>query len=71
MAAGMQLLGLPIHWAVLGVVVTAATVPALGQPAPANIGITEPSIATSLPQNGGEVCGLEGLDVLHQCLWNL
>ncbi len=52
MAAGMQLLGLPIHWAVLGVVVTAATVPAWGQPAPGAIGITEPSIATSLPQNG-------------------
>ena len=51
MAAGMKLLGLPIHWAVLGVV-TAATLPARGQPAPADIGITEPSIATSLPQNG-------------------
>ncbi|MGA8963048.1 MAG: hypothetical protein WB525_01030, partial [Pseudolabrys sp.] len=48
----MQLLGLPIHWAVLGIVVTTATVPARGQPAPSDIGITEPSIATSLPQNG-------------------
>lgn len=52
MAAGMKLLGLPNHWAVLGVVVVAGALPAHSQQVPSDIGITEPSIATSLPQNG-------------------
>src|SRR5271169_7186279 len=48
----MQLTEPPIYCAVLGVLAVITAVPAQGQQAPSNIGITEPSIATSLPQNG-------------------
>ncbi len=48
----MQLRDLPIHCAMLGVVTILAAAPVRGQQAPSDIGITEPSIATSLPQNG-------------------
>src|SRR5262245_7683347 len=50
-AAGMGLHGLLTHGAVLGVVVLAATPSARGQQTTDSIGITEPSIATSFPQN--------------------
>ncbi len=48
----MQLTELPIHCAVLGVLAVIAATPVRSQQAPSDIGITEPSIATSLPQNG-------------------
>jgi porin len=48
----MTLTRLPIHCALLGVVVVMGAVSARAQQAPSDIGITEPSIATSLPQNG-------------------
>ena len=50
-AGGARLRGLLIHCALLGVVVHVATPFARGQQAPSAIGITEPSIATSFPQN--------------------
>ncbi len=48
----MQLSELSIHCVVLGVLAILAAAPVRGQQAPSDIGITEPSIATSLPQNG-------------------
>jgi porin len=48
----MQLTELPIHCAVLGVLAVIAATPVRSQQAPSDIGITEPSIATSLPENG-------------------
>ena len=50
-AVGMRLRRLPIHCAVLAVVAFATTPYARGQQTPSSIGITEPSIATSFPQN--------------------
>lgn len=50
-AVRARLRGLLIHCAWLGVVVAVATPFARGQQAPSAIGITEPSIATSFPQN--------------------
>jgi porin len=47
----MRLRGLLIHCAVLGVAVLTATSSARGQQTTNSIGITEPSIATSFPQN--------------------
>jgi porin len=48
----MQLAELPVHCMALGVLAVIAAAPVRGQQAPSAIGITEPSIATSLPQNG-------------------
>ena len=48
----MNFTGLSIRCAVLGVALVAGTPPASSQQTPSDMGITEPSIATSLPQNG-------------------
>jgi porin len=51
-AVGMKLRRWPIHCAVVAVLAGMDAAPLRAQGAPESLGITEPSIATSLPQNG-------------------
>ena len=51
-AVGMNLRRWPIHCAVVAVLAGIDAAPLRAQGAPESLGITEPSIATSLPQNG-------------------
>lgn len=48
----MKLRRWPIHCAVVAVLAGMDTAPLRAQGSPESLGITEPSIATSLPQNG-------------------
>jgi porin len=52
LAIGMRLLRQPNFYAVLALLAAACAVPARAQDKPSDFGITEPSIATSLPQYG-------------------